>query len=142
MEWLSSIVVIHLLVGFITVFHIQGVATDTMVLSLKGAAIANDGYVDVNDIGEYDDALHCHTNKTDCCVYSRAGEWFFPNGSRVQTKGEAHYYYSSRDYYYRNRGHRIVRLNRFNDPSEKGHFHCEVPNASDELQITYVNISM
>ena len=136
---------INSLVGFIVVFsqvHVQGIATDTLVLSLKGAAIASDGYVDTNDIGEDDNALHCHTNKYDCCAhpYSRAGEWFYPNGSQVPILG--YVYHSGHDSYYRNRGHRVVRLNRFNYPSEKGRFRCEVPNATNELQITYVNISM
>ena len=134
---------INSLVGFIVVFsqvHVQGIATDTVSLSLKGADIASDGYVDANDIGEYDNALHCHTNKLDCCKHpSRAGEWFYPNGSEVQTLGQA---YSSHDYYYRNRGRSVVFLNRINNPPEKGRFHCEVPNVNGELQITYVNISM
>ena len=110
-------------------------------LSLKGAAIANDGYVDDNDVGEGVNALHCHTNKPDCCNQSssRAGKWFLPNGSEVQIKRLANV---SRDYYYRNRGLGVVLLNRFNNPSEKGHFHCEVPNANNENQIIYVNISM
>ena len=134
---------INSLVGFIVVFsqvHVQGIATNTMVLSLKGAAIASDGYVDANDIGEYNNALHCKTNKTDCCAYNRAGEWFFPNGSQVRIL--AYFHHSSHDYYYRNRDQRVVRLNRFRNPPEKGHFQCEVPNANEELQITHVNISM
>ena len=109
-------------------------------LSLQGVSIANDGYVDANDIGEGVNALHCHTNKTDCCNQSShcVGEWFLPNGSEVQIKGLANV---RRDYYYRNRGLGVILLNRVNNPSEKGHFHCEVPNAYNKSQIIYINIS-
>ena len=109
-------------------------------LSLKGASIADDGYVDAKDIGEGVNALHCHANKPDCYNLSshRVGEWFLPNGSEVQIKRLANV---SRDYYYRNRGLGVVLLNRVNNPSEKGLFYCEVPNANNESQIIYVNIS-
>ena len=44
------------------------IATESDVgLSLKGAPIANNSYVDVDDIDEGDYALLCHTNKTNCC---------------------------------------------------------------------------
>ena len=143
MEWFSSIAMISPLIAFIAVtsqVHIQSIATtNTMILSLKGAVIANDSYVDENDIGENDNALHCHTDKLDCCnqLPNRAGEWFFPNGSKVTVKGKANV--SSQDYYYRNRGQTVVLLNRVKNPPEKGRFRCEVPNAGEELQITYVN---
>ena len=39
--------------------------SESVGLSLKGAPIANSGYVDVDDIGEGNAAaLLCHTNKT------------------------------------------------------------------------------
>ena len=122
--------------------YVQGVATNTMSLSIKGAFIAIDGYVDANDIGEEDNALHCHTNKPDCCDQrpNRKGEWFFPDGNDVKVKGIADD--NGQDYYYRSRGQSVVLLNRVNTPPEKGRFRCEVVNALDELQITYINISM
>ena len=145
MEWFSNIAMISLLIRFIAVFsqvHVKVVATNTMILSIKGAVIAIDGYVDANDIGERDNALNCHTNKPDCCDQppNRNGEWFFPNGDKVKVKGIADD--SGQDYYYRSRGQSVVPLNRVNNPPEKGRFRCEVVNALDELQITYINISM
>ena len=72
-------------------------------VSLNGAAIANGGYVNIDDIGEGDfSALLCHTNKEDCCkgVMSRAGaEWYFPNRTKIGTRGDndgtGHMLYSS-----------------------------------------------
>ena len=46
--------------------------------------------MDVDDIGENDTALLCHTNKTDCCRgpldHNKAGEWYYPNGTEVEIK--------------------------------------------------------
>ena len=108
---------------------------------LKGAAIADNGYVDVDKIGQHDDALICRTNKTNCCRYSpnRAGHWYFPNGTRINdntTNKNAGY----TDYFYRNRGNRVVRLNSFNNPLERGKFGCKVPDDTTKIQTVYVNI--
>ena len=113
-------------------------ATSGVYLSLKGAYLANNSYVDVDDIGEDESALICHTNKTDCCGLNRAGEWYFPNGSRVQRWSWNRHY---SEYFYRNRDERIVRLNRYgNSPLERGHFYCELPDANDVNKTLYVNI--
>jgi hypothetical protein len=32
-------------------------------------------------------------------------------------------------------------LNRYGNPSERGRFHCEVPNAAGDMVTVYVNIS-
>ncbi|MCG8620649.1 MAG: hypothetical protein MJE68_01440, partial [Proteobacteria bacterium] len=108
-----------------------------MFLSLRGQSIANNSYVNINDIGERDDALLCHTDKTDCCSgsYNRAGEWYYPSGIQVGIYGD---YY---DEFYRNRGTRVVRLNyRQGSFTERGLFRCEVPDASNINQRIYVNI--
>jgi hypothetical protein len=107
-------------------------------LSLRGVPIANNSYVGVDDIGEGDDALLCHTNKPDCChyIFNRAGEWYYPDGTRVGLK----YDY---DEFYRNRGIGIVRLNHQQEIfTARGRFRCEVPDASSMNQILFVNIGM
>ena len=117
-------------------------ATSGVYLSLKGAYLANNSYVDVDDIGEDENALICHTNKTGCCHYydDRAGEWYFPNGSSVQTR-DGNRYSGLTEYFYRNRGESIVRLNRYgNSPLERGHFYCELPDANDVNKTLHVNI--
>ena len=111
-------------------------------LSLKGAAIANDGYVDVDDIGDNDeDALLCHTDKTDCCQGNNAGisNWYFPSGSRVEGTD----FYTDMghtSYFTRNRDPSVVRLVRVGAPTERGRFSCVVPNANDLVQTIFMNI--
>ena len=111
-------------------------------LSLRGAAIANDSYIDVDDIGGgNEDALLCQTNKIDCCHGNNAAisNWYFPSGFRVESIG---YYIDMghTSYFTRNRGNSVVRLLRSGAPTERGRFHCVVPNANDEMQTIYVNI--
>ena len=118
------------------------IVAEGVTLSLNGAVIANDGYVNVDDIGEGDfNALLCYTNKTDCCRGNRAGEWFFPNrtriGTRVDNDGTGH-----TSYFFRDRGEHVVRLKRADYPSERGRFYCEVPNIQNVDQTIYINIGM
>lgn len=89
-------------------------------MSLKGVAIPNDSYVDIDDIGLEDNALLCH-----CCdsnTNNRVGEWYFPSGNPVQTKGSNGNFYRDRDI-----ATVTLRLNRVTNPQERGHFCCEVP---------------
>ena len=111
---------------------------------IKGAAITNNGYVDVADIGEGNDALLCHTDKADCCTNmmgrTRAGEWYFlgneDNIMRVETLGIP----PRNDTFYRDRHISVVRLNRRGSPQERGLFRCEVPDTNNVNQMLSVNI--
>ena len=99
--------------------------------------------MDVDDIGEDESALMCLTNKTNCCRNSpdRAGEWYFPNGSIVQQFVQNYYHSGLSEFFYRNRGESVVRLNRYgNNPLERGHFFCELPDANDVNKTLHVNI--
>ena len=44
--------------------------------------------------------------------------------------------------FYRNRGQRVVRLNRIGNTSKRGRFHCEVPDSNNIIQTFYVIIGM
>jgi hypothetical protein len=115
-------------------------------LSLHGAVIANDSYVNVNDIGDQDhDALLCHTDKVSCCTsmigQQRAGEWYYPNGTTVGTIGQS-IYTGHTSYFFRSRLTQTVLLRRVNHPSERGKFCCEVPNAYNLIQSICVNVGM
>ena len=116
-------------------------ATESGVsLTLNGTSIAANSYVDVDDIGEGDDALLCHTDRFNCCTSpNTAGQWYFPNRSIVKIEGLS----PPENVFFRNRGQSVVRLNRRGNPSERGLFRCEVPtNIGDILQNIYVNIGM
>ena len=106
-------------------------------MSLRGTPINNDGFVDANDTGSDNDvnALLCLTNATDCCGGdNRTGDWFFSNGSIVGSFTDNGRNVSN-DFFSRNRGQSVVRLNRYNNPSERGRFRCEL--LGDTI---YVNI--
>ena len=106
---------------------------------LNGLAIANNSYVDVDAIGENETALLCHTDKPDCCGKpNKAGEWYFPNETRVRIKGQ-----SQDNEFYRDRGPQVVRLNRHNGSlTERGLFQCEIPDSSNMTQTVYVHIGI
>lgn len=106
---------------------------------LKGAVITNNGYVAVDQIGRGDEALMCLTDKPDCCNErpNRAGEWYFPDKTVVNIKGNRG---NDANYFFRTRGNRTVFLNSVNSPSERGRFYCKVPDANGTIQTVYVNI--
>ena len=114
-------------------------------LSLNGDTISNNGEVFFSDIGTEDSGLLCITNRSGCCRSSDAldgvaqGQWYRPNGTRVGTFGMESAI-DPMDHFYRDRGTRVVRLNRVGNPPERGRFHCEVPNADGDLVNLYVNI--
>ena len=115
-------------------------------LSLHGVVIANDSYVNVNDIGDEDyNAVLCHTDKISCCTnmigQQRAGEWYYPNGSRVRTVGY-NIYAGHSSYFFRTRGTQTVVLKRERYPAERGRFCCEVPNAYSLIQFICINVGM
>lgn len=115
-------------------------------MSLHGVVIANNSYVNVNHIGDEDrDALLCHTDKLNCCTnmigQQRAGEWYYPNGTRVGTVGY-NIYTGHTSYFFRSRGTQTVLLRRKSYPSETGKFCCEVPNAYDFIQSICANVGM
>ena len=112
-------------------------STTGVSLSLRGDTIANDSFVNIDDIGN-EDALLCVTDLHDCCHRSsRAGEWYFPNGTRVPI---SRYCYQRDDCFFRNRSTSTVCLNVVPTPLERGRCHCEVPNADGILQQIFVNM--
>ena len=128
------------IVEFTLLFAAEGVS-----LTLKQASIANNSFVDVDNIGVDDDALLCRTDRTDCCGSTmmnqiRTGEWHFPcnQESGVGTLGNP----PRNDAFYRDRGPSVVRLNRRGSPSERGCFGCELLNVNNVIQMIFVNIGM
>ena len=115
-------------------------ATASVRLFLKGTVIANNSYVDVDDIGEGNEtSLLCHTNKANCCgLPSRKGEWYFPGGNPVGNTGK----FPDRDFY-RDRGPQVVRLHhRQGAQIQRGRFRCEIPDDKDVMQSIYAYIGM
>ena len=97
--------------------------------------------MDVDDIGEGNAALLCHTNKIDCCTNSmgqiRVGEWYYPNGTLVGIRKIMGIEF------YRDRYTQVVRLNHRQGMFVlRGRFSCEVPDANDVNRTVFVNIGM
>ena len=111
-----------------------------MFLSLNGMTIPNDGYVLASGIGIDDSGLHCNTDRNGCCRASGEGHWYLPDGIEVMSFTVEAARPGPGNFFTRNRDTRIVRLNRNGDPSERGRFRCEIPNASGVNVTLYVNI--
>ena len=102
-----------------------------MNLLWQGNQYPNNSILNIEDIGEYEYALACQTDRRPCCRYSyRLGEWYYPNGSRVPISGVGAPFYRNRN----NEGQ--VLLNRRNHEADysTGLFCCVLPDASN---ITY-----
>ena len=106
--------------------------------SLNGTTYQNNSNVTLEDIGENDTALLCMTNLTACCrpPYTSknmsAGNWFFPNGTRVPSSDP------QRDFY-RTRGQSVVHLNRRRG-GEDGIYRCKIPNSMNVTQTIYIGV--
>ena len=124
---------------------------------LSGVTLQNNSFLDVDDIPSIprnggarvsDNVLLCRTDLVKCCnsvlnnLSVPLGDWYYPNGSIVEF--DIHVYNESDppgpSAFRRNRGQSVVRLWRRGDPSERGHFRCEIPNAANVSQNIYVNI--
>ena len=109
-----------------------------------------DGYVLVTDIGTDANGLYCSTDRSDCCRGSYApdgvaqGHWYRPDGTQVGNFAQEIQFSSDptefENFFSRNRGTGIVRLNRYGNPPERGRFRCEVPNQDGVMVTMYVNI--
>ena len=110
--------------------------------SLNGVTYFNGSTVLRTDIGEGDAALLCTTDRVGCCRASgnvaAAGQFYFPNDTQVSIAAD-----STFRSYYRNRGARLIRLNRRpNGDVVTGEFRCEIPDASGTLVNFFVNIGV
>ncbi len=103
--------------------------------------------MDVDDIGEGNDALLCHTNRTDCCrddkdrMTRRAGEWYFPNQTPLKNR-DYNIKANLVSYFFRDREYQVVRLNRINSPPDYGKYFCKVQNTENIEQTIHSNIGM
>ena len=109
-------------------------------LLLNGEIIPNDGYIFVTAIGEGSGGLLCNTDRSDCCRVSNGapqGQWYFPDPPGDQVIIED---MRTGDFFYRDRGTGVVRLNRRGNPTERGRFRCEIPDINGDVVNLYVNI--
>ena len=108
-------------------------------LSLDGQLVPNNSAVELRDIYENSHAhtLICVTSKRPCCTNS-FGEWFYPNGTTVSTRGSGNSFFIDRG----NDG--TVGLHRRGTASlsaTMGQYCCEIPNANDVTYWLCVDLS-
>ena len=122
------------------------IRTGGVSLELLGVTLPNSSFVDFDDIPEYSDivnpsddngrqTLFCRTGLTPCCNPPQVGEWYYPDGSLLV-------FDAGGTTFRRNRGTGVVRLWRRSNPTERGRFRCEIPNAANPNvnQTLYVHI--
>lgn len=89
----------------------------------------------ISEIGEGENALLCVTDKQDCCLSSRAGYFYYPNGASVV--------YSHTNSLHRDRGPQVVRLNRRHNVFQPlGRYRCDIPDSSGKVQSIFINITI
>ena len=118
-----------------TLRHLFSGAGEGVRFSLKGTTYQNNSLVTLEDIGEGDDALLCVTDQPACCrpPYSnRAGNWLFPNGTRIPTSG-------SQWDFHRTRGQSAISLQRRRG-GVNGIYSCEIPDAMIRTQTIYIGV--
>ena len=97
----------------------------------------NNSAVPLSEVGEGQNALLCKTNKENCCGTppNRIGEFYYPSDIKVPIANE-------QEGFYRNRGERVVRLNRRDGTtSPMGKYRCEIPDTSGSVQNLYITLS-
>ena len=105
---------------------------------LGGYVYQNNSILPIQEVGENENALYCRTNKKDCCSTepNRSGDFYYPNRVRVPIAKFQHGFY-------RNRGERIVRLNRREGiTSPTGQYRCEIPNANNVMVKIYITLTI
>ena len=106
-------------------------------LTLNDVQYTNNSVVTITDIGTGNAALHCTTTNPACCLSTDGSHWYFPDGRRVQCS-ETLPYYRTRTISHVDGG--AVRLNRNPEATTTGVFHCDILDASGDLQSLYVGI--
>ena len=99
-------------------------------LALYGVQYPNNSVVNIADIGTGSTALHCTITYRPCC--SSAYHWYFPNGTRLTDVSTLPYYSV--------RSSAAVLLNCNSGATTTGVFHCDILDASGDLQSLYVGI--
>ena len=89
--------------------------------------------MNLEEIGEGDDALLCKTDLSTCCKHAYAlGNWFYPNGTRIPSQA------NDRDIH-RERGTMVVLMYRRRG-GEDGIYRCEIPDAMNVHQTIYIGV--
>ena len=108
--------------------------TTGIVLTLNNVQYTNNSVVTITDIGTGSAALLCTTTNSDCCFSGQGNGWNLPNGFELFNTNTQPYYRT------RSQSPGTVSLHRNPGATTTGVFHCDIPDASGDLQSIYVGI--
>ena len=120
-----------------------------MYITIRNASVSDNGYIpfDLIGTGKNSEAVLCHTDDPSCCDKDRdnPGNWYYPNGSLVESLTSIEGQGGSLHNFARNRGtgESVVRLYRTknnNSAPERGRFRCDIHDADGSCYQLYVNI--
>ena len=93
-------------------------------VSFRGVSLANHSYVNLSLVDNTaSGSVQCHTDLNTCCTRTHKGDWYFPNGSRLQSSG------GGGDIYLFRAAQRVD-LRRRNDGTASGIYHCSIPTVA------------
>ena len=112
-------------------------------VSFMGTNLPNHSYVDLTLVGSAvngSDSVQCHTDLSTCCSNAQGpdrGDWYFPNGSRLQFVADPGDIYLFR-------GAQRVDLRRRNNGDTSGIYRCDIEtnavNDEDGRETMYVGL--
>ena len=103
-------------------------------LTLNNVQYTNNSVVTITDIGTGSAGLLCTTTYRPCCTSAnQETQWYFPNGTQLSNIDTLPYYRSRTTF-------GAVRLHRNPGATTTGVFHCDILDASGDLQSLYVGI--
>ena len=94
-----------------------------------GQTLANHSYVELSLVRDYydgSDSVQCRTDLSSCCSVSQGphrGDWYYPDGSRVQFPGVENIHQSRGDM-------RVDFRARHSATSPSGIYHCDIPTVA------------
>ena len=109
--------------------------------------LPSNSFLDFNDISNVpgssggadgQEVLNCRTDLINCCNVDQTGS--VSVGKRYHPNGTALLFDAGGATFRRNRRQSTIRLWHRDNPTERGRFHCELPNAFQVNQTVYVNI--
>ena len=112
-------------------------------VSFMGTNLPNHSYVDLTLVGRPEDggdSVQCHTDGNVCCTGAQGpdrGDWYFPNGNRLQFSNDPGDIYEHRDA-------QRVDLRRRNNADTSGIYRCDIEtnavNGEDGRETVYVGL--
>ena len=117
------------------------------MFTLRGVSYTDGDTVLLSEIGEGENSLRCTTTQTDCCGQNadgmvaadeRRGDFYYPNGTQVPTRGGA-----GGDGLFRGRDYQFISLQRLSTATTTpptGRYRCDIPERNGVSRNMFINI--